>query len=172
MSSRERWIIYPLLFLTLGITMRQATYDKWIPSTRIQAEEIVAGQIRCNLLQVDQELGAKRIRCDGLQSAGVIGAPGVAAGLVHADAVQILGPNRRPTVIIATDRNTKGGCLTTLSAEGTLGVLLQSTDSGGVVIASDIRKVRSVPAEQPKTPPTPSPENTPKEPGKATPDSR
>jgi hypothetical protein len=39
MTSRERWIVYPLLFLTLGIAMR----DKVIPPQHFVAQAVTAG---------------------------------------------------------------------------------------------------------------------------------
>ena len=94
MSSRERWIVYPLLFLTLGIVMR----DKILPPTHFLANEITANKIHCDQLQVDRvvaahELGVGSIRCDDLV---------------------VVGPNGRPAVLIGVDGKTKGGLLQTL----------------------------------------------------------
>ena len=47
MTTRERWILYPLLFLTLGIAMR----DKVIPA-RLKAWEITANSVSCGRLDV------------------------------------------------------------------------------------------------------------------------
>jgi hypothetical protein len=97
MSTRERWIVYPLLFLTLGIVMR----DKIIPHRNLQVQGIAAEQIRCNQLQVDAAL------CNRLQSDGVIGAAGVQCG-----ELAIIGPKGHPTVFLGTDPRTKGGIIT------------------------------------------------------------
>ncbi len=37
MSDRERWIVYPLLFLAIGMSLR----DKTLPTTRVLTEKIV-----------------------------------------------------------------------------------------------------------------------------------
>ena len=55
MTTRERWIVYPLLFLSLGIALR----DKVIPpmhttSFAVTAHKIEADTIRCNTLQAGQ----------------------------------------------------------------------------------------------------------------------
>ena len=87
MSTRERWIVYPLLFLTLGIVMR----DKVFPQRHFQANDVTAERIHCGQLQVEQvasaggiavrrlqcsdEMAAGKIRCGQLQVDG-----GVAAG--------------------------------------------------------------------------------------------
>ena len=60
MTTRERWIVYPLLFLSLGIALR----DKVIPpmhttSFNVTAHEIEADSIRCNKLRaVEAECGS------------------------------------------------------------------------------------------------------------------
>jgi len=158
MSTRERWIVYPLLFLTLGITMRLALHDKISPPTSLQIEEIVAGQIHCNKLLADQGVVAKQVQTDG-----------IIAGGVQCGGLQVVGPNGRPTVLVVTDPKTKGGLITTLSPAGAPLVLLQPTDSGGVVVASECVKGSGVPSGKPKTPSAPSPKQPSKEPEKRPP---
>ena len=56
MSTRERWIVYPLLFLTLGIAMR----NQFLPTKRMGAVDFMAGElsaqtIHCNNLEVMQD---------------------------------------------------------------------------------------------------------------------
>jgi len=177
MSTRERWIVYPLLFLTLGIVMR----DKFFPAARFQAHEVAARQIHCDQLQVDlvsagglavrsiqcgEEVAARKIHCNQLQVDQVVSAGGLAVRGIQCGELAVGGPNGRPTVIVGTDPKTKGGVIETLSSAGAPLVLLQSTDSGGVVVASDYKRISSVaPPEKPKTPP--SPKQPSKEPEKA-----
>jgi len=148
MSTRERWIVYPLLFLTLGIVMR----DKVMPLARFQASEVAAGRIRCNQLQVDQVVSAGGLVVQGIQCGELL----------------VGGPNGRPTVLVGTDAKTKGGVIETLSPAGAPLVVLQPTDSGGVVAASGFKRIGIVaPPEKPKTPSTPLPKQPSKEPEKA-----
>ena len=51
MSSRERWIVFPLLFLALGVSLR----DKLIPPNRSQAVEVHAESVVCRRLAVVDE---------------------------------------------------------------------------------------------------------------------
>ncbi len=104
MSTRERWIVYPLLFLALGIAMR----DKVIkpsaigtPGARMQAAEVKAGRIRCNQL-IAQE-------------------------------VQINGPNGRPVVVAGINPMDGSGIVETLNANGFPLVQLCSSNTGGIV---------------------------------------
>ncbi len=80
MSTRERWIVYPLLFLALGIELR----DKMVPCSQIQTAEVMAKQIRCEQLQVGQifcdRVEAGQSVCRSLAIAGPDGQPVVRAG--------------------------------------------------------------------------------------------
>jgi hypothetical protein len=166
MSTRERWIVYPLLFLALGIAMR----DKVIPPKRLQVEEVVAERMRCKQLQADQEIATGLVRSSQLQADQAI------CKLAKFRAIQceefaIAGPNARPVVLIGAEAKTKGGLIMTLSSKGVPQVLLKPTDSGGVVVASEYKQVKvgEAPPEQPKTTPAPATNPLPKETEKATP---
>jgi len=52
MSTRERWIVYPILFMTLGIALR----DKVVPP-QLRPLSVKSPEIRCDQLEAD------RIRC-------------------------------------------------------------------------------------------------------------
>ena len=41
MTDRERWIIYPLVFLTLGIALR----NQFLPTRRFGAMDLRAGEL-------------------------------------------------------------------------------------------------------------------------------
>jgi hypothetical protein len=146
MSTRERWVIYPLLFLTLGIVMR----DKFATWGNYQTNEVTAAKLWCGELQVDKAI------------AGALVVRGIQCGELVVE-----GPNGRPTVIARTDPKTKGGAIITLSAAGVPLIALQPTDSGGVIFASDIKQVPGVVHEKQKTPATPAPKQRSKEPEKA-----
>ncbi len=56
MSQRERWIVYPLLFLALGIAVR----DKLIPPERLDV-----GLLRCDQLEVLDRVACQQLAvCD------------------------------------------------------------------------------------------------------------
>ena len=177
MSTRERWIVYPLLLLTLGIVIR----DKILPQGHFQANEVAAGRIHCGQLQVDQivegiavrnlrggeEFAAGKIHCTQLQVDRVITAGGLAARGIQCGELVITGQDGRPTVVAGTDPKTKGGLITTLSPAGAPLVLLQPTDSGGVVRAAQVIQGKAAFPEKPKTKSTPSPKESSKNAGKA-----
>ena len=144
MSTRERWIIYPLLFLTLGIVLR----DKIVPQGHFQASELAAGRIHCGQLQVDQTIAAGGLTARGIQCGELV----------------ITGQNGRPTVVVGTDLKTKGGVVTTWSPAGLPLVLLQPTDAGGVVVASAFLKSTMTPPSTPRKSAMPAPKAPSKEP--------
>ena len=105
-TSRERWIIYPLLFLALGAALR----DKLNLPTHIGD---LATQIRAG------EIAAPRVRCTQL----------VCEQLV------VNGPEGRPVVVAGANAETKAGIIETLAADGSPQTRLFSTDTGGMVSA-------------------------------------
>ena len=170
MSTRERWIVYPLLFLALGLALR----DKILPASHMLVGEIAAGQIRCNQFQADRaacnQLQAEQAVCNRVQSDQVIckrlGATGgIATGNVQCGELMVVGSNGRPTVLVGTDTTTKGGLITTLSRTGAPLVLLRPTESGGVVEAADVKRI-AVSPEKSNTPPDSVPKEPSKEPEK------
>jgi len=112
MSTRERWIVYPLLFLALGIAMRDKVVNAiGTPWTQIQGAEIKAPRIHCG------QLVAKEIVVNGPNGRPVILAeanPRDGTGII-----KTLSANGFPLVVIhASDT---GGIV---SAIGQLGKVL------------------------------------------------
>jgi len=116
MSTRERWIVYPLLFLTLGMGLRDWYQRKVVPPAQFQASQIVARQIQCNTLHVGQ------ILCDRLESV-----QSVCRKLV------VNGSSGRPIVAAGEDIRNHNGLVEVFSAKGFPLVQLQSTKWGGMV---------------------------------------
>jgi hypothetical protein len=116
MSLRERWIVYPLLFLTLGIALR----DKVVPPSRfgnfytnIEAGTVAAPRIRCNELVCDR-IKTKQSECNMLL---------------------VTSPDGKPVVAAGIDSNGRGGMIETFNAKGTSQVRLLSGKTGGIVTA-------------------------------------
>lgn len=107
MSTRERWVVYPLLFLTLGIALR----DKIVPPSHFQAEEVTANKLHCGQLQVAQ----------------------LQVGQVVCRELLVNGPKGQPVVVAGTNVITQDGLVETFSASGTPLVRFQSTEGGGLV---------------------------------------
>ena len=104
MSTRERWIVYPLLFMTLGIALR----DKVIPRNRL-----AVGTVVCNRLQ------SSRAECHTLLVNNTAGRPVVVARTdanTGAGTVETFTAQGIPQVrLFSTDT---GGMLTTIGHAG------------------------------------------------------
>lgn len=97
MSTRERWIVYPLIFLTLGIALR----DKLL--YRVKTNDILAQRVACTELVADNVLIRKGTRMNVAECRTMI---------VH-------GPNGNPVVALGVDATTDGGgAVTTFSPTG------------------------------------------------------
>jgi len=70
MSSRERWTVYPLLFLTLGIALKDKV-------TRI----VNTDQLECHRLLVTDQLGNSRVVIGSTPQGGIATMEGVRRGV-------------------------------------------------------------------------------------------
>jgi hypothetical protein len=124
MSTRERWIVYPLLFLALGAALRdKVLHPGRLVGTVVQADAIGSSRIYCDELQVG------RVTCNGPSACGELAVQGRA----ECRALLVIGPNGRPVVGVGADAKSHNGELTTLAANGAPLVQLGSTPAGGVV---------------------------------------
>jgi hypothetical protein len=140
MSTRERWIIYPLLFLTLGIAMR----NQFLPTKRMGAVDLMAGEltaqtIHCNNLEVKQDQSCANL------TFGTAQGNRLEAGLVHSQIarsaqaesfeLKIIDKKENPIIILLEDPKTKSGTILTLRDNGSPQVQILSNDAGGLVTA-------------------------------------
>jgi hypothetical protein len=147
MSTRERWIVYPLLFLTLGIAMR----NQFLPTKRfgamdLKAADITAQTIHCNNLEVMQD-GIIRNNLGVAQEIQFQRARGNAiradySESLHSKSVEaechnmILADEQdKPLIIMQEDKNTKTGMIQTVRSDGAPQVQIRSNDTGGIVTA-------------------------------------
>jgi hypothetical protein len=116
MSTRERWVVYPLLFLALGTAIK----PKLVPAERVS----------CRFLEVvDQEL-RPRIR--------------LTAGAADEGAIRIINRIGQPVVVLRTDAATRAGLIETLSDDGKPQTAMMSSATGGEVAAFDLGVRKSV----------------------------
>jgi hypothetical protein len=134
MSTRERWIVYPILFLTLGIAVR----DKIVPPTHWGGRalhvngEIATEQLQCKTQLRAGEIVAAQLRCKQLLVENII-CKRLESGRAECRMFLVNGPNNKPVVAALADAKTHAGVLETLSAKGLPQVQLLSTPTGGVV---------------------------------------
>jgi hypothetical protein len=136
MSTRERWIVYPLLFMTLGIAMR----DKVLPSSQ-DVLDLSAGEIRCDRLLANHVDGGN-LKCGVLAVAGSDGRECIRMGVApnRTGRLELCGNQGNVVAVLRADDQGKAGVLETFTAEGTPLVQLRSTEGGGVVWTIDREK--------------------------------
>ena len=145
MTSHERWVVYPLLLLTLGIAMR----DK-IVLPRLAARELQTHAVRCNKLEVGtarcNELDVGVAKCRVLSVVGPDGTDGVRLGVIPGSGgrLEICSGDGEIVVSSGTDQSGGSGVLETFDADGTLQVRLMSTPDGGAVTTMRHDKERLV----------------------------
>ncbi len=127
MSVNERWVVYPLLFLSLGVALR----DKVIP--RVELEELTANQVRCNRLSVAEA------DCSALHVAGPQGNGGVRLGVLPDGTGRIEVHNGSDHALVALGSGPSGyaGTVTTFDVERNPQVRLLATESGGALATFD-----------------------------------
>jgi hypothetical protein len=155
MSDRERWIVYPLIFLALGVVLRDKltrTIDRveMIGGETVQMDlkrGVVAGP--ATHAQIDFAQGliqADTIRCQKLIVERELNARQTVTQRVAASEIVILGADRKIRVLIgaqSTDSNElaapeqSGGQIVVFGPEGKAQVLLTSGSAGGEVAVVD-----------------------------------
>lgn len=128
MTERERWIVYPLLALALGSSLKSKLEQ---PS---RGDLPAAGQ---------QQIELDRIRCRQLLVVGSDGQPRVALfGDAHGGEVQVYDAKAAPVAVMHVDSLTRSGVVETRDGKGKPQTALMSTgDLSGQVVAYD--KTRS-----------------------------
>ena len=124
MTTRERWIVYPLLFLALGIALR----DKLIPPTLIEAE-----QIRCDRLETE-ETACQSLSVTSPGNRELIHLGTAANGMGR---FELRGVDGATVVAVGTDPAGRSGVVETLAHGGIAQVQLRSTARGGAVAVID-----------------------------------
>ncbi len=126
MSTRERWIVFPLLFLTLGIALR----DKIVPPERIRCKQLQADAVLCGRIQANQA------ECRALLVEGPNGRPIVAAGAdanAQAGLIETFTAAGQPQVrLLSTDA---GGMVTTFGHQGKVLLVMGHVSQGFGVFA-------------------------------------
>lgn len=130
MSNRERWTVYPLLFLTLGIALR----DKITGSIMLRS-------VRCEELVVAGQDGKLHLRLgpggrgtsDVMVIYGQQNNPSVSLGTVDGSSGILTLHDARGKVQVVAKSTGNAGAIETLNSSGQPQILLGSNNAGGVV---------------------------------------
>jgi hypothetical protein len=124
MTTRERWIVYPLLFLALGIALR----DKILPPSLIEAE-----RIRCDRLETDETAcGSLTVFGRGNRELMYLGMATNGTGRL-----ELRGVDGATAEAIGTGPSGRSGVVETLARGGIPQVQLRSTSRGGAIAVVD-----------------------------------
>lgn len=139
MSTRERWIVYPLLFLALGLALRDKVYppSKFTAGT-VRAEEMVVGKIRCNFLEgirAEWPVAVARLDVHEMTVSGPHGARRAWLGAMENQSgqVELYGREGKPVLVLGANAAGEAGLLEAMTADGSPQVLLDSVNGWGRV---------------------------------------
>jgi hypothetical protein len=147
MSPRERWIVYPLLFMTLGIAIRNQFLPTNVVKTMdLQANELAANTIRCNnLLVMDttqskglefgSALGDQMLVKNQLIVNDLLKSMRLLAQDVAFYKLSITDEQGRPVIVMLEDKDAKSGAIQTMTADGVPQVQIRSNKTGGIMLA-------------------------------------
>ncbi len=87
MTDRERWTVYPLLFLTLGVAMRDKIFDV------VNVDKVQCKSLLCNALVVTDQKGKQQVVVSSNEAGGI---------------VQTVGNSGRPNVLVGHTKQLSG----------------------------------------------------------------
>jgi hypothetical protein len=140
MSDRERWIVYPLLFLTLGIALR----NQFFPTRRFGAVDLRAGElsaqrIRCDELVVNDKADCREMKFGNAEGNVIKSDRAVSvrsrAELAECHALNVVNRKGQSLVMAGEDSISESGLFQTLDPNGIPLVQIRPSDSGGMVTA-------------------------------------
>jgi len=111
MSSRERWTVYPLLFLAIGLALRAVA----LPPERLDVDTLEAGRVVCGEIVVTSGDGTKLVHVGRVRGQG-------------GGRIEISDRDGREAVAIGTGPEGRDGTVEFFDAEGGTIGLLDATD--------------------------------------------
>lgn len=110
MSSRERWTVYPLLFLAIGLALRAAT----IPPAELTVDAIEVGRVTCGEIVVTSDDGTRLVHIGRVKGGG-------------GGRIEISDRTGAEAVAIGTGPESRDGEIEFFDARGTTTGLLDAT---------------------------------------------
>jgi hypothetical protein len=130
MSDRERWIVYPLLFLTLGIALR----NQFFPTRRFGAVDLRAGEISAQRILCDELVVRDKAHCREVKFDKAEG------GAIQSDRadchfLNVVNAKGRPLVTAGEETSSGAGLIQTSDSRGMPLVQIRPSSGGGMVTA-------------------------------------
>ena len=123
MSTRERWIVYPLLFLALGTAIKPKLAPRELRATNLPSiNNLRVGLVECRQLSI---LGPD-------EEPRVIARVAPGGGLIR-----VIDNNRQTVVAIRADAATRAGLVETRNEHGGPQAMMMSSAMGGEMMTYD-----------------------------------
>jgi hypothetical protein len=130
MSTRDRWTVYPLIFLALGAALRSKV------TSTVEVDTVTACSIEAAQQIKAVQMTAKSIVVsEDLQISGTDGKPRIRMGTTKANtgAIEIYGRDGNIVAALTVDPESDRATLRLQTAEGTPQVTLSSDGDGGIL---------------------------------------
>jgi hypothetical protein len=131
MSTRERWIVYPLLFLALGTAIKPKLVPPELRGLEMASGNLQANRIICRSLDVVDDDSRPYIRMTTSNS-------------TKEAEIQVINRRGKPVISLHADAATRAGLIETLNDDGRPQTAMMSSATGGEIAAFDIDRRRSV----------------------------
>ena len=122
MTDRERWTIYPLLFLALGIAVKDKIFRE------VTTDNVLAKKMQCNSLIVTDPQGAEQVLITATPNGGLIRTRGAMAIVDHSGREQVLLSSTSNGGLIRTR-----GAVAIVDESGHEQALLSSVNGSGFI---------------------------------------
>jgi hypothetical protein len=129
MSTRERWIVYPLLLLALGTAIKPKLVHPQQQETMLPPTTLRVGRVECAELAILGRNEEPRILAGTTASGGLI---------------RVFDAQGRKVVAIRADAATRAGLIETLNESGHPQAVMMSSAVGGELAAYDNTLQRSL----------------------------
>jgi hypothetical protein len=128
MSNRERWVVYPLLFLAICLGAKDH-----FPG--MQSSELIKREVKCDVLTATIIKG-ENVTCNNLQANSTKGEPQIVLGQgKDGGQLVVYGPDERPTIVLGVIED--AGAFEASDFGGAM-LRLRATKEGGRLEVEDI----------------------------------
>ena len=141
MSTRERWVVYPLLFLALGAALR----DKFFPPSRfaahtVWADEMIVGKVCCNYLEgpeAQHPVAVAKLDVNELTVSEPGGHRRAWLGVMDNQSghMELYGRGGKLVALLGASPTGESGIMQTMAADGYPQVYLHSSSGWGAITA-------------------------------------
>jgi hypothetical protein len=128
MTTRERWIVYPLLFMAIGLGLRSGLL--------LQEMEKHA----------KPEAALRKLASESVHANTIQSARGTFDQL-SCHALTVLGPDNKPVVVIAANSQSHDGMIETIAGDGTQWLLIHPRGTQRGFLPSDRKKTPAAPKD-------------------------